>query len=86
MSKLKLRLHSRDKTKSFIEPIKMKCVFTTEFSIRVIFSDEAMTEIQAIDPSGGPMISVGSKIEETGLTVTAIYYDDKKRLIIEMEK
>ena len=86
MSKLKLRLHSRDKTKSFIEPIKMKCIFTTEFSVRVIYSDEAKTEIQAIDPSGGPMISIGSKIEETGLTVTAIYYDDNKRLIIEMEK
>lgn len=86
MKELKIRLHSRDNTKSFIEPIKMTCVFTTEFSIRVIYTDEAKTEIKAIDPSGGPMISVGSKIKETGLTVTSIYYDDDKKLIIEMEK
>lgn len=35
-------------------------------SLRVIYNDASMKDIYAVDPDGGPMISIGTKFENDG--------------------
>lgn len=52
-------------------PLKFK--LKTKHNYRIGFENDSKEECTFIDPSGGPFIAVGSKIE--GHTVKAIYKD-----------
>lgn len=64
-----IKLPARYKIRTFLKLIpydneKLVYVLKTDAStIRVIYKNNDKSSIQAIDPSGGPMLSVGSSIE-----------------------
>lgn len=76
-------LSSRDGTKNYLRKIddnKYMCCF--EYSAARIARDAG--KIVMIDPSGGPSIFVGSKIDGTDIDkVSSIYFDDNLGFIIE---
>lgn len=59
-----IKLKSRDGTDNrLIQVGPLKYQLVTPFSYRIGYTDDTMQECSFIDPSGGPLISVGSEIE-----------------------
>ena len=80
MIRHKILLDNRYGEKNYLVPVD-KETFKIEWSdpegsIGVIYLDAEYTKIKAIDPSGGPMISLGDKFLKW--EVVEIYFKDKE--------
>ena len=79
----KFLIMSRYNEKRFlleIEPKTFKIIGDTDF-MGIIFSEDGKS-IYALDPTGGPMISVGSMIHNKVLIKSIVLDKDKKDFLI----
>lgn len=76
----KIKLHSRYGIKNYLEKINNNSYkFITESPYRIGTSKD--NEVIFIDPSGGPMMSVGYEVEEIGKVVKSISLKDDSIII-----